>query len=120
MFSLDIVFWKTKFMNWLGDVKYRLFGRDVSSLRKQNFEQEVERTIQEFAQENLSFQSKAIFEGWRVALSLSLKLIIVWGGLEDTSWTQSLSMQGQYVLMPYKWRKKYWPCASDKYLYVTR
>ena len=89
MFSLDIVFWKTKFMNWLGDVKYRLFGRDVSSLRKQNFEQEVERTIQEFAQENLSFQSKAIFEGWRVALSLSLKLIIVGGGLADTSWTQS-------------------------------
>jgi len=63
MFSLDIVFWKTKFMNWLGDMKYRLFCRDVSSLRKQNFEQEMERTIQEFAQENLGFQSKTIFEG---------------------------------------------------------
>jgi len=50
-------------MNWLGDMKYRLFGRDVSSLRKQNFEQEMERTIQEFAQENLGFQSKTIFEG---------------------------------------------------------
>jgi len=63
MFSLDVIFWKTKFMTWLGDVKCRLLGGDVSSLRKQNFEQEVERSILEFAQENLGFQNKTTFEG---------------------------------------------------------
>jgi len=63
MFSLDVIFWKTKFMTWLGYVKYRLLGGDVSSLRKQNFEQELENSMREFAQENLGFQSQTIFEG---------------------------------------------------------
>ncbi|KAF5350128.1 hypothetical protein D9756_009121 [Leucocoprinus leucothites] len=64
MLSLDISFWKTKFIAWLGDVRYRLFGGDDSSRKKRNFEEELERNMREFAREGLGIDvGEGVFAG---------------------------------------------------------
>lgn len=64
MLSLDISFWKTKFISWLWDVKDRLLGGDGSMRKKRNFEEELERNMREFAKEGLGFDvGEGVFAG---------------------------------------------------------
>jgi aarF domain-containing kinase len=66
MLSLDISFWKTQFVSWLWDVRYRLFGGgDDGSIRKRrNFEEELERNMRDFAKEGLGIDvGEGVFAG---------------------------------------------------------
>jgi aarF domain-containing kinase len=64
MFSLDISFWKTKFVSWLWDVKESLLGVQDGWIRKRNFEEELERNMMEFAREGLGIDvGEGVFAG---------------------------------------------------------
>ncbi|XP_006457101.1 hypothetical protein AGABI2DRAFT_188802 [Agaricus bisporus var. bisporus H97] len=64
MLSLDISFWKTKFVSWLWDIKERLLGRRDTWIRRRNFEEELERNMREFAKEGLGIDvGEGVFAG---------------------------------------------------------
>jgi aarF domain-containing kinase len=64
MLSLDISFWKTKFLSWLWHVKIRILGGDAGTWRKKNFEEELESNMREFAREGLGIDvGEGVFAG---------------------------------------------------------
>lgn len=64
MLSLDISFWKTKFVSWLWDIKERLLGRRDTWIRRRNFEEELEKNMREFAKEGLGIDvGEGVFAG---------------------------------------------------------
>lgn len=64
MLSLDISFWKTKFVSWLWDIKERLLGGRDTWIRRRNFEEELEKNMREFAKEGLGIDvGEGVFAG---------------------------------------------------------
>ena len=53
MFSLDVAFWKAKFVIWFRGLQVRLHLRDAGSKGPLGFEEELEKTMRGLAKDNL-------------------------------------------------------------------
>ena len=56
MFSLDVAFWRAKFVIWLRSFQVRLHLRRADAKGTLGFEEELEKTMRGFAKDNLGIE----------------------------------------------------------------
>ena len=56
MFSLDVAFWRSKFVIWFRGFQVRLHLRGAGAKNPLGFEEELEETMRGFAKDNLGFE----------------------------------------------------------------